>query len=95
MSSINLCHPTCPFFRCAQRALKITDREKRICLLTSEPCTPASCSFVICTANKLLSNGRCGRAVRRVTRPLSIEADQMPLRVRVKGKLKELEDELL
>jgi hypothetical protein len=73
----------------------MADKGRRICLLTSEPCTPASCSFAICTANKLLSNGRCGKDLRRVTRPLSIEAEQSPVKIKVKGRLKDLEDELI
>jgi hypothetical protein len=50
---------------------------------------------VICTANKLLSDGRCGKSIRRTTRPLSIDRTLKVDREKIKGKLRDLRDELL
>ncbi len=66
-----------------------------MCILTNETCTPRSCSYVVCTANKLLSNGRCGKSLRRTTRPLSIDQTTKIEREKIKGKLKDMRDELL
>lgn len=88
------CSPSCPFFKCARRSLRVISR-RHMCLLTGDVCEPKNCNFVICVANKLLPDGRCGREIKRITRPLRIEEKMDIDKSRIRGKLKEIRDELL
>lgn len=67
---------------------------RKICNLTMDDCVPRSCAYTVCVANKLLPDGLCGRTLRRKTRPISIEKPPDLDRDKLKGKLRDLGDEL-
>ncbi|MFQ5710293.1 MAG: hypothetical protein ACE5GD_00795 [Candidatus Geothermarchaeales archaeon] len=67
---------------------------KRMCSLTMDICEPRSCAYTVCVAKKVLPNGVCGRTLRRKTRPISIEEGLKLDKEVIKGKLRNLEDEI-
>ena len=64
------CNPLCPFFRCAQKALRITTEHYRgrpvkvaMCSLVGDRCVGAQCRFAYCEKRAMLPDGRCAFAV--------------------------------
>ncbi|RLE53421.1 MAG: hypothetical protein DRJ33_01065 [Candidatus Methanomethylicota archaeon] len=71
------CRPTCPYFRCAQKALFIKrprDANPRQsagiawCNWVGDVCVGASCSYAFCEKRALLPNGMCGLEERTATK---------------------------
>ncbi|RLG60357.1 hypothetical protein DRN86_02740 [Candidatus Geothermarchaeota archaeon] len=93
-SGVKYCVPSCPFFKCAKRALRVING-KYMCVLTADFCEPTKCNFVICIVNKYLPGGICGKAIKRVTKPIRFSEGIEISKDRIKGKLKDFRDEFL
>ena len=66
------CNPLCPFFRCGQRALRISTEYYRgrpikvaMCSWIGDRCIGASCRYAYCEKKAMLPDGRCAFAVER------------------------------
>ncbi len=71
------CNPLCPFFRCAQNALRITTAHYRgrpvkvaICSLVGDRCVGPQCRFAYCEKRAMLPDGRCAFAVEGRSKPM-------------------------
>ncbi len=80
------CNPLCPFFRCSQRALRITTETFRgrpikvaMCAWIGDKCIGASCRMAYCEKRAMLPDGRCAFAVRAKTVQRDFEEDIMEL----------------
>ncbi len=69
------CNPLCPFFRCAQKALRITTEYYRgrpvkvaMCALVGDRCVGTQCRFAYCERRAMLPDGRCAYAVETKSR---------------------------
>lgn len=98
------CTPTCPYFKCAKRALikrgRKYGRNSRsiiaLCAWANDLCQGAKCTFAYCQKRALLPDGTCGleqRKRREKIRSIEEEAEKEELKVKLKGKaLRKLKD---
>ncbi|MGC9071926.1 MAG: hypothetical protein ACP5HK_04445 [Acidilobus sp.] len=71
------CSPLCPFFRCAQKALRFTTEYYRgrpvkvaMCALVGDRCVGTQCRFAYCEKRAMLPDGRCAFAVEAKARAM-------------------------
>lgn len=89
MSGPRPCVPSCPFFRCAKKALIIRG-DVFWCRWTNDVCNVANCAFAICIRRRLLPGGICGETVKRRTEEVGPEAIKaIKVRARILKKLGE------
>ena len=69
------CNPLCPFFRCGQKALRITTEYYRgrpvkvaMCAIVGDRCVGTQCRFAYCEKRAMLPDGRCAYAVEAKSR---------------------------
>ncbi len=78
--SMDLCTPTCKYFRCSKRAMKITEkRGSRVirveCSWAMEKCIGSECKFAYCVKRAMLPNNKC-RLKRKVEVKSGLELEK-------------------
>ncbi len=87
---VKQCTPTCKFFRCQRRALKIIIKNNRrvaVCMDTMSLCDGPKCKYAMCLKRRLLPDGRCGMAIKSTQKfvDLAEEAEELDLRLKSKA----------
>jgi hypothetical protein len=98
------CNPLCPFFRCSQKALRITTEHYRgrpvkvaICSLVGDRCVGSQCRFAYCEKKAMLPDGRCAFAVESKAKRMKPFEEELSEESELSGfqlKNKKLPDEL-
>src|SRR3990172_5976466 len=85
------CVPQCVWFKCGRDALQLRGNVLW-CQWLEQPCLGPSCSYSVCSRNKMLPQNRCGLVVRRITRDLTQPEDYV-VDVKLKGRLANMLDD--
>jgi len=96
------CTPTCPYFRCAKRALIIKRNQRHggnqryrqntgiaICTWANDRCEGSKCTFAFCAKRALLPDGTCGLELRKrhqKIRSIEDEAEKEEISLKIRGK---------
>jgi hypothetical protein len=88
------CNPLCPFFRCAQKALRITVEHYRgrpvkvaMCAMVGDRCVGPQCRFAYCEKRAMLPDGRCAFAVEAKSRAMKSFEEELQEEVRLASSL--------
>jgi hypothetical protein len=84
------CWPRCAWFKCGKIIAgrpAIRYRGRNVwCTWINDACVGPRCSFALCVRGKMMSDGKCGLLVRRITRE-TIKPDDFKLDLKVKGRM--------
>ena len=77
------CNPLCPFFRCGQKALRVSVEHYRgrpvkvaICSLVGDRCVGTQCRFAYCEKRAMLPDGRCSFAVETSSKKINKDFEE-------------------
>ncbi|ADL18443.1 hypothetical protein ASAC_0035 [Acidilobus saccharovorans 345-15] len=98
------CNPLCPFFRCGQRALRVSVEHYRgrpvkvaMCSLVGDRCVGTQCRYAYCEKKAMLPDGRCSFAIESRARQVKSFEEELKEEGELPGlaiKDKRLSDEL-
>ncbi len=82
------CTPSCRFFRCGKRALKIYRAGRNViayCTWTQSPCIGTKCKFAMCVKDAILPDGTCGLELRRLEKKVEEFDEELEKEVKAKS----------